>query len=107
MVYCDRQLYEKDGKVREDIILNPTVIFEIMSPSSEKYDQGEKQSYYLELPQLKDCVIVAQDRIQVLHYTRTEERTWLVTPLHDLTDEIALRSIECTLSLAEIYENAL
>lgn len=60
-----------------DTLLNPTVIVEVVSPSTESQDRGRKWEHYRRLPSLAEYVLVAQDRRRVEHYTRQENDTWL------------------------------
>jgi Uma2 family endonuclease len=87
-----------------DTLLNPTVIIEILSPSTEAYDRGEKFAQYWRLPSLTDYVLVAQDRVRVEHFTRQGDG-WFVTAAVALDDTLRLVSIEAALPLAAIYEN--
>src|SRR5437588_893412 len=64
---------------RGDVLLNPTVIFEVLSPSTEKYDRGEKfQRYKSEIETLQDYILVSQDRIRIEHHHREADSTWTV-----------------------------
>jgi Uma2 family endonuclease len=87
-----------------DTLINPTVIFEILSPSTEAYDRGEKFAQYWRLASLTDYVLVAQDRVRVEHFTRQGDG-WFVTAAGTLDDALRLASIDAVLPLAAIYEN--
>jgi Uma2 family endonuclease len=87
-----------------DTLINPTVIFEILSPSTEAYDRGEKFAQYWRLASLTDYVLVAQDRARVEHCTRQGDG-WFVTAASALDDALRLASIDAVLPLAAIYEN--
>src|SRR5690348_8098306 len=84
-----------------DTLLNPMVIVEVLSPSTEAYDRGAKFGYYRELPSLREYLLVAQDKMLVEHYVR-QDAGWLLTATSDAV-AVALPSIGCTLPLAEIY----
>ena len=103
VVACGEPAFE-DAHV--DTLLNPTVIVEVLSPSTEAYDRGEKFSHYRRLASLREYVLIAQDRVRVEHYARQGERgeQWLLTELAGLGDALALPAIGCTLALADIYE---
>jgi Uma2 family endonuclease len=90
---------------RQDTLLNPTVIFEVLSPSTESYDRGQKFAHYWALPSLTDYVLVAQNQVRVEHYTR-QDNGWLLTAFTTLDATLHLPSIEATLPLARIYLNA-
>jgi Uma2 family endonuclease len=87
-----------------DTLVNPTVIFEILSPSTEAYDRGEKFAQYWRLASLTDYVLVAQDRARVEHFTRQGDG-WFVTAESALDDALHLASIDAVLPLSAIYEN--
>jgi Uma2 family endonuclease len=65
---------------RQDILLNPTVIFEVLSPSTEYYDRGVKFRRYREIGSLTDYILVDQDQIRIEQFTRGDANTWT---LHD------------------------
>ena len=85
-----------------DTLLNPIVLVEVLSPSTEAYDRGEKFAHYRRLESLQECLLVAQNRVRVEHYLRQGEQ-WLLTELSHLDDVLHLVSINCDLSLREIY----
>ena len=85
-----------------DTLLTPTVIVEVLSPSTEAYDRGAKFASYRQLPTLREFLLVAQDRPSVEHYVRDGER-WVLTAVTDLDATIMLPAIGCTLRLREIY----
>ncbi|MBE2267705.1 MAG: Uma2 family endonuclease, partial [Anaerolinea sp.] len=86
------------------ILLNPTLIIEILSPSTEAYDRGKKFELYRELESLQEYVLIAQDRPQIEWYLRQEHGFWQFAAASGLNAEAALASISCTLKLAEVYE---
>jgi len=85
-----------------DTLLNPTVIFEVLSPSTEAYDRGEKFARYRRLASLREYVLVAQDRPRVERFTRQGE-AWVLTAFDEIEAVVELSSIGCALSLGEIY----
>jgi len=88
-----------------DVLLNPTVIVEVLSPSTEACDRGEKfRRYRVWLPTLTDYVLGAQDRPIIDHYHRQEDGTWALRTLEGLTAHLHLPSIDCTVPLADVYE---
>jgi len=86
-----------------DVLLNPTVLVEVLSPSTEDYDRGRKFARYRGLGTLTDYVLVAQDRMLVEHYARDGMR-WSLTDHTEPEAAIDLPAIGCRLSLAGIYE---
>lgn len=89
-----------------DTLVNPTVIIEVLSPSTESYDRGEKFAHYRRLGSLVDYVLVAQDKVQVEHYVRQSEtgNQWTLTEISDLGDTLHLASIDCNVALQDIYD---
>ncbi len=85
-----------------DTLLNPSVIIEILSPSTEAYDRGDKFAHYRRLPSLMEYVLIAQDKVRVEHYIR-QDRRWVLTELDGLDDRLGLVSIQCEIPLREIY----
>ena len=86
-----------------DTLLNPTVLFEILSPNTADYDRGTKAEWYRTIPSLKAYVVVAQDRIAVTRFKREGEHTWLVNDLYGTDESLDIDSIGCSFPLAEIY----
>lgn len=97
---CGEPLFE-DGQL--DTLLNPTAIFETLSPTTAAYDRGEKFAYYRQIASLQDYVLLSQDRILVEHFTRQGE-LWLYRALDSPEDVLHLVSIDCHIPLAEIYD---
>jgi Uma2 family endonuclease len=89
---------------QKDTVLNPTVIVEVLSPSTQDYDRGQKFEHYRTLPSLTDYLTIAQERPKVVHYTRQSANSWLLVEFSDLAQSIPLASISCILSLAEVYD---
>ncbi len=85
-----------------DTLLNPTLVVEVLSPSTEIYDRGEKFGRYQELASLREYLLVAQDRVYIEHY-RLIESAWVPTELRSLDDVLSLVSIGCELRLQDIY----
>lgn len=100
-VVCDEpQLADS----HHDTLLNPTVLIEVLSPSTADYDRGRKFEHYRHLTSLREYVLVAQDRVHVEHYTRQDDGSWRLTETDDAGAEIRLPSIDCALRLQDVYE---
>jgi Uma2 family endonuclease len=89
---------------REDTLLNPVVIIEILSESTEAYDRGKKFDHYRTFESLKEYILICQDRVQVECFRRQADGQWLLTVANRLEDAISLDSVHCTLNLADVYE---
>jgi Uma2 family endonuclease len=89
---------------RRDVLLNPSLIVEVLSESTEAYDRGEKFALYRQLPSLQEYLLVAQDRVSLELFARGTEGQWLLTDYRALSDQVRLASIDCTLALFEVYD---
>lgn len=87
----------------KDTLLNPTVIIEVLSPSTEAYDRGDKFAHYRRLESLREYVLVAQDKCRVERYAR-QGAEWTLTEISDLNGSLRLNSIDCNIALREIYD---
>ena len=99
-VVCEEPRFENDVF---DTLLNPIVIVEVLSPSTEAYDRGEKFAYYRQITPLREYILVSQDQIRIEHYYR-QERQWIFTDFEKRDEILLLPSIQCELPLQEIYE---
>lgn len=88
---------------RRDTLLNPAVIIEVLSPSTEDFDRGRKFWHYRALPSLSDYLLVAQTRLQVEHYTRQSADIWMLQDFTQPQDRVVLASVGCTLALDALY----
>lgn len=87
-----------------DTLLNPTLIIEVLSPSTESYDRGKKFQNLWQVASLREYVLIAADQPRIESFTRQSAGKWLLTAAVGLEQTITLTSIGCTLSLAEVYE---
>ena len=86
-----------------DVLANPTIIVEVLSPGTEHLDKEEKRRAYQQLPSLKDYLIVSQDAPHVTQYRR-EGRRWVREDYGDLGASLELTSIDSQVLMSEIYE---
>jgi Uma2 family endonuclease len=98
VVVCGEPLFLDD---REDTLLNPTLIVEVLSPSTEAYDRGQKFEHYQKIDSLRYYLLISSDRVHADLFTLAERR-W--TPASHLEDTLELDSIGCRLKLADLYE---
>jgi Uma2 family endonuclease len=89
---------------QKDTLLNPTVIIEVLSPSTEAYDRGDKFGHYRKLASLTEYVLISQEKIHIERYVRQPDNQWLLSETSGLHDTVQLPSINCTLVLDEVYE---
>lgn len=83
-------------------IINPSVIFEVLSPSTERYDRGEKWEHYQRLDSLQEYLLVSQHKPKIEHYVRQDNGTWIFTSTEGL--DAAVTILGASLSLAEVYD---
>jgi Uma2 family endonuclease len=102
-ILCEEPQFE-DSEV--DTLLNPAVIVEVLSPSTEAYDRGKKFQHYRTIPSFQEYVLISQDNVRVEHYRRQENDKWEMADAHTLDAAITLPSVGCTLRLSDIYEKA-
>lgn len=100
-VVCEDIRFEDN---HEDTLLNPTVIIEVLSQSTQGYDRGEKFAHYRSLESLCEYLLIAQKIYLVEHYIRQPDNKWLLSETRHLQDRIELPSVSCTLALADIYD---
>lgn len=86
-----------------DTLLNPVVIVEVLSESTEAYDRGEKFAHYRRLDTLREYVLVAQDKIRIEHFRREGEE-WILSEVSGPDATLHLGSIDCHVAVAAIYE---
>ncbi|MGA9767648.1 MAG: Uma2 family endonuclease [Blastocatellia bacterium] len=100
---CDKARFRDDEDDDMDNLLNPALIIEVLSKSTEAYDRGEKFTRYRRIGSLVEYLLVAQDKSHVEHYIRQSDNEWLLTEANSLDHSIYLPSIECHLKLADVY----
>jgi Uma2 family endonuclease len=104
--YADVVVVSGESEVDDDFkdnLINPIVIVEVLSPSTESYDRGKKFESYQRIASLAEYVLVSQDRQRVEQFLRQPDSRWLYSEI-SAAGVIKLTSIDCELSLADIYE---
>lgn len=86
-----------------DVLLNPLVLVEVLSDSTEAYDRGKKFEHYRQIPSLRHYVLIAQDRVSVEIFSLADDGLWLMRSSQQLTDSLRLEAIQGLLHLAEVY----
>ncbi|MEK6289764.1 MAG: Uma2 family endonuclease [Acidobacteriota bacterium] len=88
-----------------DVLLNPTLIIEVLSPSTESFDRGEKfRRYRTHLASLTDYVQVSQALPLIEHFRRQSNDEWVLSTVSDMAGSLHLASINCTLRMTEVYD---
>jgi len=101
LVTCGEEQYLEDS---EQTLLNPILVIEVLSPSTEDYDHGKKFAYYRSLPSFREYLLVAQDQVSVEHFYYQEPKVWTFREYLQRSDEIGFKSIPAALSLQSVYE---
>jgi len=99
-VVCGKPEYTDD---RKDTLTNPTIIVEVLSPSTRNFDQGEKARLYRQLPSLREFLMVEQERVFVEHYRRLPDGSWQIVMHDDPGGVIRLESLEAEVAVRELY----
>jgi Uma2 family endonuclease len=89
----------------DDLLLNPRLVYEVLSPSTEAYDRGDKFTHYKSITSLREYLLIAQHRPHVTHYVKQEDGSWSYTEMHGLESSVHLPSLGVTLRLSDIYRN--
>jgi Uma2 family endonuclease len=103
-VICGDLQYANDQR---DVILNPLLIVEVLSPSTEGYDRGKKFELYRTIPTFREYLLVHQDRPHVEHYSRQDDGSWLLRDHKELNDVLAIARLNIQIPLADLYSAAL
>jgi Uma2 family endonuclease len=89
---------------RRDVILNPALIIEVLLPSTEAFDRGEKFHSYQRVDSLREYVLVSQEHPYVEQYVRRDDGWWTYQSFSGRESSLTLPSVECTLNLAAVYD---
>ncbi len=101
VIVCGQPQFEDE---QEDTLLNPTAVIEVLSPSTEAFDRGEKFAAYQRIPTLREYLLVAQDRTHVEHFIRQPGGEWQRSEYTDLTQKLHLPSVGIVVPVDLIYE---
>lgn len=88
-----------------DLLLNPLLIYEVLSPSTERFDRGDKLTYYKSIASLREYLLLAQHRPHITQYVRQPDNTWDYTEVNDLNASLYLPSVNVTLHLSDVYQD--
>ncbi|MCW3096661.1 MAG: hypothetical protein JWL77_2279 [Chthonomonadaceae bacterium] len=93
-----------DRRTKSVTLLNPTLIIEVLSASTEAYDRGDKFAHFRTLPSLTDYILISTTSAQVEHFQRQPDGDWLLTVRSGLETTLTLKTLGIELPFAEIYE---
>ena len=100
---CDTPKIEQIGGI--DMLVNPRLIVEVFSESTEAFDRGDKFSYYKSIASFSEYLLVAQHRPHVSQFVKHGDGFWANFEFNDLSEIVELRSVTCALPLVSIYRD--
>ncbi len=100
---CDEPIYEDLFGL--EMLVNPKLIVEILSPSTKSFDIGDKFTYYKSIESFTEYLLIDLEKPHVVLYTKQDEIIWLHREFNKLHDKVYLSSLDCELALTDIYEN--
>jgi Uma2 family endonuclease len=87
-----------------DLLLNPTLLVEVLSSTTEAYDRGDKFTFYKSIPSFCEYLLIAQHRPHIAQFVRQPDGRWLHTEVNEPGASLLLPSLHCTLALSDVYE---
>ena len=101
-IVCGDLEFDDDQR---DTVVNPIVIVEVLSDSTEKYDRGRKSNHYRQIPSLREIVLIAQDQIHVERFVRQPGGGWLLLEEKNPSGTFELSSLGIMIAMSELYRN--
>jgi Uma2 family endonuclease len=98
---CEQPIYEDFYDLK--MLVNPALIVEILSPSTEAFDESDKFTYYKSIESFTEYLLISQSRPHVALFTKRDETVWLHREYNSLDESVYLSSLDCEISVAEIY----
>jgi Uma2 family endonuclease len=92
---------------QQDTLLNPNLVIEVLSKSTEGHDRGEKFAHYRRIESLAEYLLISQDKYCIEQYVRQPDNQWLMSEVSKLEERIELPSIKCSLLLSDVYDRIL
>jgi Uma2 family endonuclease len=99
--FCGEAKFEKFKGL--DVLINPQLIVEILSDSTEAFDRGDKFTYYKSIESFIEYLLIAQHRPHVTQYVKQADKSWSYREVNELSEKIYIASLDCELSLEELY----
>lgn len=100
---CGEPMIEQVGGL--DVLVNPVLIIEVLSPSTEAFDRGDKFTYYKSIESFGEYLLIAQHRPHVTQLVKSEQGLWTHAEYNHLTDVVRCACVPCHLDLREIYRD--
>ena len=104
-VACNQLVFEEIGGV--DTLVNPILIIEVLSPSSQYYDRGAKFTFYQSIASFSEYLLVEQNQPRIIHYVKENDNTWTPNEIIGRESNLVLPSIDCTLALSDVYQDVI
>jgi Uma2 family endonuclease len=101
-IVCGEPEYLNDDEFN---LLNPSVIFEVLSPSTKSYDRGDKFKLYRAIPTLREYILIDPDKINVEAYYINGDNEWALRELNEISESLGIQTVGITLPLTDIYED--
>ena len=98
---CGKAVFEKLGK--QELLTNPQMIVEVLSDSTESFDRGDKFTYYKSIESFNEYILIAQHRPHITQYVKQTDNSWSYREINGLDNRIHIYSVDCEVSLEEIY----
>jgi len=98
---CEQPIYEDFYGL--EVLVNPRLIVEVLSPSTEAFDESDKFTYYKSIESFTEYLLISQNRPHVALYTKQSETAWLHREYNRLDESVFLSSLDCEILVAEIY----
>jgi Uma2 family endonuclease len=100
---CGEPQFEKTGGI--EALTNPSLIIEVLSPSTEAYDRGDKFTHYKSIPSFREYILVAQHRPHITQLQKKDDGDWIYREFNDLDAILRLQSLDCEIALRDVYQN--
>jgi len=100
---CGNSIFEMLGN--QQMLVNPSLIVEILSDSTAEFDRGYEFTYYKSIESFTEYILIAQDRPHVTQFIKQDENNWLNREFNSIEDKFHLASLDCELELSELYQD--
>jgi len=102
-IVCSQPIFQEIGGV--DVLTNPALVIEVLSESTEAYDRGDKFTHYKSIDSLRESLLIARHRPHITQYVKQGDNSWSYRDVNDLSASLMLPSMECVLSLTDVYQD--
>jgi Uma2 family endonuclease len=102
-VTCGEREFEKIDGI--DVLTNPTLLLEVLSPNTERIDRGPKFTLYKSISSFKEYLLISQDEARIIQFVKQDDGEWKADVVMGLDNKIYLPTIDCTLTLSDVYQD--